>query len=276
MNNNQDNSIEFFLKYISDTFNIETTVIDQPDKTIRNSKACDSIATIGKKRVAIEHTSIDSYPKQREEGALFLELFVPIKNVLEKELKIPGRFVLCTDSNINLKRFNFEKVRPLIINWCLEKAGNLEIGSPSTAPRHFISEQLPGIPFKIKLYRWQGQNGVRLSMNLSEEIEIELIEVLKSAMSSRGKKVVSYKEKGFKTILLLESNEIQLLNDIIIREAFCKLTNETKDEDIPDEVYLIMSGIKPYELFCLKFGEDTSFEVNNSYKNIYNEIYNPR
>jgi len=147
---NQKECIEFFLSQINNTFNIETFELNRPDEIIRNQKACDVIASIGRKTVAIEHTSIDCYQNQREENVLFLKLFNPVKEVLEKELKIPGKFVISTDSRINLKGFDYNKVRPLIIKSCLAQAETLEFGSPETAPNHFTTLKIPEIPFDIK------------------------------------------------------------------------------------------------------------------------------
>lgn len=273
MSSNQDKSIEFFLKFIGDNFCLNTEVIEEPDKRIRNSEACDAIAIIGKKNVAIEHTSIDSYKNQREENALFYKFFQPIKEILEKELRVSGKFFLSTESSINLKGFDYDKVRLEIIEWCLKNAGNLEFGSPDTAPHHFISKKFKGIPFKITLYRWPGKNRVQLSSASFDEIKYKLQEVLESTLETRGRKVAKYSESGYRTVLLIESNEIQLLNDYIIREAFSQLPKKLEDKEIPDEIYLIMSGFEYYELYCLKFDDDNSLEINSEYMKIYKKIY---
>ena len=72
---NQKACIDFFLSQINNIFEIETSILEYPDKVIRNQKACDVIASIGVKTVAVEHTSMDCYENQREENAHFLELF---------------------------------------------------------------------------------------------------------------------------------------------------------------------------------------------------------
>jgi len=274
MSSNQNKSIDFFLNFISNNFHLNTEVIEEPDKRIRDSKACDVIATIGGRNVAIEHTSIDSYKNQREENALFYKLFIPVKEQLEKKLRVPGKFQLNTEPTINLKGFDYDKVRPEIIEWCLKNAEKLEVGSPDTAPNHFISGKLPGVPFEIKLYRWPGKNGVQLSSSSFDEIKYELQGVLESALETRGRKIAKYSESGYRTVLLLESNEIQLLNDYIIREAFFELVKKLGDIELPDEIYLIMSGFEDYELYCLKFNEDYSLKINSVYMKIYEKIYN--
>lgn len=210
---NQKECIEFFLSQINNTFKIGTSILEYPDETIRNQKACDAIASIGRTTVAIEHTSMDCYQNQREENALFLEFFNPVKETLEKELKAPGKFNISTDSRINLKGFDYNKVRPLIIKSCLEQAKKLKFGSPETAPNHFTILKIPEIPFNIKLTRWPGKNCVRLYCHSFEEIELELMEVLNKTIKNRGKKVAQYRNEGYRTVLLIESQDMQLTND---------------------------------------------------------------
>ena len=270
---NQKACIDFFLSQINNIFKIRTSILEYPDETIRNQKACDAVASIGKKTVAIEHTSIDCYQNQREENALFLKLFKPVKEALEKELKVPGKFDISTDSKINLKGFDYNKARPLIIKRCLEQAKTLKFGSPETAPNHFAILKIPEIPFYIKLCRWPGKNCVRLYCHSFEEIQTELMEVLNKAIKSRGEKVTQYKDKSYRTVLLIESQDIQLTNDAMIRQAFFKITKDVSVMELPDEVYLILTGFPDYELYCVKFDKNCSFETNNIYKREYLKIY---
>lgn len=271
---NQKACIDFFLSQINNIFKIETSVLEYPDETIRNQKACDAIASIGVKKVAIEHTSMDCYQNQREENALFLELFISVKEALEKQLKVPGKFVISTDAKINLKGFDYNKVRPLIIKSCLKKAKTLKFGSPETAPNHFIILKLPEIPFDIKLTRWKGRNSVNLCCHSLEEIQTELMAVLDKAVKSRGKKVAQYRNEGFRTALLIESQDMQLTNSSMIGQAFFNIIKNFPEMELPDEIYLINTGFLDFEFNCLKFNKSCSFETNRIYKNEYLKIYN--
>lgn len=271
---NQKACIDFFLSQINNIFEIETSILEYPDKVIRNQKACDAIASIGVKTVAVEHTSMDCYENQREENAHFLELFNPVKEALEKELKVPGKFEISTDAKINLKGFDYNKVRPLIIKSCLQKARKLKFGSPETAPNHFTILKIPGIPFNIKLTRWKGKNCVSLCCHSIEEIQTELMSVLDKAVKSRGKKVAQYRNEGYRTALLIESQDMQLTNDSMIRQAFFNIIKNFPEMELPDEIYLIITGFSDFELYCLKFNESCNFETNSIYKSEYLKIYN--
>ena len=59
----QDEAITETLKFISKSLDVRYEIIDYPDKGKRNLPACDALAIIGSKKVAIEHTSIDSVPQ---------------------------------------------------------------------------------------------------------------------------------------------------------------------------------------------------------------------
>lgn len=271
---NQKACIDFFLSQINNIFKIETSIIEYPDEIIRNQKACDAIASIGEKTVAIEHTSIDCYENQRKENAHFLELFNPVKEFLEKELKVPGKFVISTDAKINLEGFNYKKVRPLIIKSCLERAKILKFGSPETAPNHFTILKIPEIPFDIKLTRWKGKNCVSLCCHSLEEIQTELMSVLDKAIKSRGKKISQYRNKCYRTALLIESQDMQLTDNFMVGQAFFDIIKNFPETELPDEIYLIITGFSDFELYCLKFNESCSFETNSIYKSEYLKVYN--
>jgi len=271
---NQKACIDFFLTQINKIFKIKTSVLEYPDEIIRNQKACDAIVSIGVKKAAIEHTSIDCYQSEREEEALFLKLFNPVKEALERELKVPGKFVISTDAKINLKGFDYDEVRPLIIKSCLQKAKTLKFGSPETAPDHFTILKIPEIPFDIKLTRWKGNNSVNLCCHSLEEIQTELMSVLNKAIESRGKKVSQYRNEGFRTALLIESQDMQLTNSSMIGQAFFGIIKNFPEMDLPDEIYLINTGFSDFEFYCFKFNKSCSFETNRIYNSEYLKIYN--
>jgi len=266
--------ISFFLSEINIFFKIETSIIEYPDETIRNQKACDAIVSIGAKKVAIEHTSMDFYQNQREENALFLKLFNPVKEVLERKLKLSGKFVISTDTKINLKGFDYNKVRPLIIKSCLQKAETLEFGSPETAPNHFTILKIPEIPFDIKITRWPGKNCIISCCHSPEEIQKELIAALEKAIKSRGKKVAQYSNNGYRTVLLIESQDFQITNRSMIGQAFFNIIKSFPEMELPDEIYLIITGFSDFELYCLKFDNCFGFKTNNNYKSKYLKVYN--
>ena len=74
-------------------------------------------------------------------------------------------------------------------------------------------------------------------------------------------------------MLLIESQDIQLTNDAIIRNAFFKVIKDFIENELPDEAYLIITGFSDFELYCLKFDKNCSFETNRIYKSEYLKIY---
>jgi hypothetical protein len=56
--------IKELLEFLSKTINLDYKIIDLPDKNVRNSPACDVLALVGTRKVAVEHASADRVPFQ--------------------------------------------------------------------------------------------------------------------------------------------------------------------------------------------------------------------
>ncbi|MBM3702814.1 MAG: hypothetical protein FJW63_07510 [Actinobacteria bacterium] len=123
------------------------------------------------------------------------------------------------------------------------------------------------------MIRWKGKNCISLCCHSLEEIQTELIAVLNKAVKSRGKKVAQYRNAGYRTALLIESQDIQLTNDSMIRQAFFNIIKNYPEMELPDEVYLINTGFSDFELYCLKFNKNCGFETDNIYKKEYSKTY---
>ena len=85
-----------------------------------------------------------------------------------------------------------------------------------------------------------------------EDLEKQRKKVIDQALDTRGKKVSKYRNKGHKTILILESNDISLANSAIIGQAFANVIKKISHKEKPDEVYLIETETYPYYFTCLK------------------------
>lgn len=64
-----------------------------------------------------------------------------------------------------------------------------------------------------------------------------------------------------------------LTNDALTRQAFFNIIKNFPEMELPDEVYLIITGFSDFELYCLKFDKNCSFETNKIYKREYLKFY---
>lgn len=254
----QDEAITETLKFLSKSLNMRYEIIDYPDKRERNLPACDALAIIGSKKVAIEHTSVDSVPQQRRDSARFMKVLGPLDLDLKNKLPTPGSYWLSVHMNAipALKRKEWDGIRNRIHEWCLKVANSLEIGSPYSAPKHFVRAMPEGVPFEVTLYRWPGEDGRFLITRLApNDLEDQRKDAISQTISSRGSKVSDYRIVGYRTILVLESNDIALANASLIGQAFIRAAKDLNSMIMPDEVYLVETEMKPYYVHCLKFGE---------------------
>jgi len=247
------------LEFLSKTVNAACEITGFPDEIERNSPACDALAVVGSRNVAVEHTSIDSIPLQRRDDNRFKKLLGPLENELAGKLPAPGHYQLVVHMNTIPAGVNWDNVRLRICEWCRKVAPTLEIGGSFTAPRHFTREIPEGVPFEVTLYRWPKRNGqFKIARFSPEDLDNQRTEVIYQALASRGAKVAKYRNSGFRTILILESDDIALANDSDIGEAFVNAINKCGSTPLPDETYLAQTETEPYDFYCLKFG-DTLF-----------------
>jgi hypothetical protein len=248
--------IKEVLKYISKKINQPYRIISYPDEVNRNSPACDMLVSFGDKKFAIEHTSIDSIPNQRRDSNRFIKLLSPLENELDNKLPTPGHYQLVIDMDVipALNRSNGSKIYQSIKDWCIKIAPTLSMGGTHSDKKHFSRDRIPGVPFKITLYKWPRRDGeFRIARFSPEQIEEKRKEVFKQALCSRGEKVINYKKEGYYTILVLESNDRALANFNDIGDALNNAIEELKNVELPDEIYLIETEIEDdYEIYCLK------------------------
>ena len=250
------NVIKEVLEFLSKAINVGYEIIEHPDESERTLPACDALALVGIRNVAVEHTSIDSIPSQRRDDKRFMALLGPLKGKLVGKLPTPGHYQLVIPMNAIHTGIDWADICLRICEWCQKVAPNLEIGGPFTAPRHFVREVLQGVPFEVTLYRWPGQDGqFKIARLCPADLANQRKQVLYQALISRGAKVARYRNSGFRTILALESNDIALANASDIEQAFLNAMKKVDSAELPDEVYLIETEVEPHYLHCLKFGD---------------------
>ena len=154
-----------------------------------------------------------------------------------------------------------ETIQMKLEAWVRYKAPALQIGSPSTAPNHYVREIPPGVPFEVTLYRWPGLDGkFFISRFVPNELEKKRCKRIRSALEAKCPKLKEARGNHKSSILVLESNDISLGNHIDIADAVIKELSKRRD-DIPDEVYLVETDIEPWTVWVLKEGPKLFFDV---------------
>jgi hypothetical protein len=162
---------------------------------------------------AIEHTSIDSLPNQRGKS----DWFMRAAGGLEKEVPKP-----LYRSNITLEYDaitigqDWAAIRKALKTWVIEDCPQLLDG------RHTL-ENLSGIPFRLRVTK-QSDRPPRIIFARIAPEDKSLPGRIRHQLDSKIKKLAPYQECGLITVLLIESDDIALMNEVkmlnAIRSAF--------------------------------------------------------
>jgi hypothetical protein len=197
----QDDLIESFVSHVRATYFPGLQITDWPDKRNRTAPDVDALAESSNQRVAIEHTSIDSLPDQRQDNARFLEVL----GNLEEELK--GRFPLhvcvAIDFGAVPTGVEWSVIRHKLADWLLTNS--------TTFSSEHTEYQIPGIPFVVEVWtRPGGPPGLFTARRApaNDNFSTRLVPQLNEKVD----KLENYKRKGYFTILLVESSDIALMS----------------------------------------------------------------
>jgi len=236
--------------------------IDYPDENERNTPAVDMLIECPGVEIVLEHTKIESYPEQIVDGCRIKKLLGPIKSEFEGQLPLPGHYELLIAIGAVKGAKQSKLIRERLIKWIEEKAPLLKIGSSDVAPEHYISEKPAGVPFEVTLYRWPGRDGkFTWCLFAPEDLEDMRERRISKALEEKCPKLCKAKGSNRISILLLESDDISLANSFLISRALAK--EIASRPDVPDEIYLAETEIKPWSVSVLKEGP-TLFSYGNN------------
>lgn len=253
--NHERQICEAILNNIGSSFNIA----GKPDKEEREKKAVDFYGTIGHANFFLEHTQIESYPEQIADDKQ-IEFLLNLEKELSGKLPIPGKYKLVISPRAVKGVKKQEKIKNVLKNWIQANAKNLELGSPSSAPYHFLRETPEGVPFEVTLYRFPGNNGeLQIIRSVPETLEKKRKVRIKTAINDKCPKLKNAKKSiNDLSILALESNDIALANHVDIGKALNEVLSQIKSCIKPDKIFLVETDIDPWSVYTYKNGSFVS------------------
>lgn len=222
----------------------EWSILDRPEISERRKKAVELIFRLGTSEYALEHTRIESFPEQLVDNHQLTELLRPLQMRLDGTMPLPGSYWL----NVHVRAVRGAKkgseIRDALEGWIRQNAPGLALGSPATAPRHFVRERPPGVPFEVSLYRWPGLDGRLFIGQFSpEKLEDLRRQRIRSALAAKCPKLLAAKDRSRISVLVFESSDIALANPVLIGKALIEELS-LRQGDVPDEVYLVGTELK--------------------------------
>lgn len=214
---------------------------------------------------AVEHTIVEAFAGQIQTDVDFEPFIAPIVAALDHHMPPPGRFDLsfAIHPSKGIKPRDIPAAQHAIIAWVREKAADLHNECPEQPPKSHK-------PFGVRGFRKDAVAGVELTLhretawsipaNAHRRLLVSRIaprncdalrdERLKKAMDKKLPKLKSWKDRGARSILVLENGDISLSNPfVILTSAETALADR---QNAPDELWLVDTTIKTeWTAWCL-------------------------
>lgn len=206
----EETAVNEFIEHFNSIKNTRYEILEWPDKT--KSGDVDAIAKYEDKYIAIEHTTIDTFARQREDDAGFVNVF----GKLEKELKneFDGFVTLTVPVGAVKSRHDQDRIKNIIKKWLLENVPRLSYGA-------VVEPSISGVDFKLRIRKNLSANRLfGVERFAPDENDEGLSKRLADFIKRKSKKLIPYEDKNYYTVLLIQNNDIALMSPQKMREAF--------------------------------------------------------
>lgn len=245
-----------------------------PDRSDSTSQRVDVCIRIGANRYALEHTRIDPFEDAVTVGMDFSRFVTPIKERFSDVLPGPAYYTLLLpqDHRIGLSGRNRGRKRaraqktlgdwiaveaPLLYDRAL--ASGLDRGFESAA-----LESTDNIPYPVRLVctltrNLAGAEKGRFSVSRipDDRLDEQRYERLRRALADKCPKLQRCKDRGARTVLILEDDDIALSDSVVVRESLHSALIGWND--IPDEIYLVQTKFESWRVFPMNPAADSLF-----------------
>lgn len=259
----QDEIIRRFIARYNSCQDAQFTITCWPDKAERNQRACDAYAKAhGVRPLAIEHTNVETFQQQKQDSARFSK----VCGVLEKELKahFPYHVTLIIPTFAIQTGTDWKSITDVLREWLLTQVNTLPVGR--------TDHQVEGIPFRITI--WKGDRPGRwFGVARTAPPTLETTEIVTAALNNKNNQLQRYRANGDKTILILETDDIALIDHVELYKAFLQASTRAPTPNI-DQVWIVQT-INPEDscTFICFDGPETIMEKVNMAQWMLGERY---
>jgi hypothetical protein len=208
--------------------------------------------TIGATLVALEHTRLEAYPMQMQDGVRFAGALERLEKDLDQLLPRNSFFMLSVPSNAFDGRSANEAqaIGDRIRDWVLAVASAMSATSRFDGRR----ADIPGVPFTVALDRANGmpweEGRLLIARFMPSELEAKRAARVKTALDGKLPKLAAWKDRGAATVLVLENDDIALSNVALIAAAV--QAADPAPALLPDRIYEIDTPGSPWTVWTLR------------------------
>lgn len=179
-----------------------------PDIENRETSDIDAIAG----RFAIEHTSIDTIPNQRQDSDWFMQIISGIEEELSGSL--PFRLKITIEYDAVKKGQDWASIRQNLKDWIINESASLNDGLR-------VFKNIEGIPFSLHVRKASDWQPVIRFARYSPEDD-SLPKRIRTQLDRKAQKLAKYHKSGSTTVLLLENDDIALMDDVKMLDSIKK------------------------------------------------------
>ena len=269
---NEGKCCDAVLRVLEHRLNTQRADLHVPDRADRTQKRVDLCARLGANRYVLEHTRIDSFEGAVTISVHFSDFVTPIEERLSGVLPGPAYHTLLLPQDQWFRRGlrdikkHTPKAQADVVEWVSVEAPRLYQQAlaaglyfrhvsavrelPNMYPVH-LNCTLTGPPSETV-------TGVfSVARTTDYDLEEQRFERLRRALADKCPKLQRCKERGARTVLVLEDDDIANSNSVVVREALNRVAEERTD--LPDEIYLVETKVNTWHMWPMNSAAATCF-----------------
>ena len=227
----------------------------------------DVCVRLGSDRYVLEHTRIDPFEDAVIIGIKFSEFVALIKERFSGILPGPAYYSLVLPQDLELggkSRKQIADIQEALINWISNVAPHL-CGQATTSGHASKTGEFPGLlPYCAKLFCFVSEppsasKPGRFCVVRTPDVDLEKqrFKRLRRTLAEKCPKLQRCKDRGARTVLVLECGDIALSDSVSIRAALNRAADERTDT--PDEIYLVETKVDTWYMWPMNPAAETDF-----------------
>ena len=231
----------------------------------------DVCVQLGADRYVLEHTRIDPFEDAVKIGIKFSEFVKPIEKRLYGVLPGPAYHTLVLPQDLKLggkSRKQIVAIQEALIDWISGEAPRIYDQAATSGLRQPHASTLGEFP---DLLPYRASLSCSLSGPSSDteagifavartpdgDLEEQRFGRLRRALAEKCPKLQRCKERGARTILVLECGDIAISNCLAVREALNRAAAGSTDN--PEEIYLMETKVETWHMWPMNSAAESGF-----------------
>ena len=256
----------FFLSDLTTGERSSVRVVEVPEnRTREDGQKVELVCLIGTEEFAFEHTQIESYEGQIQDGHHISDFTEKVNEALSAPLP-EGTFTLQleTDAVAGLKGKGADSAVAELASWIDKNAPDLAKGYDDLEPGSGRLDIESPIEGRLWFRPGETPRELRFTRSAPHGLEEERCKRIKRAYRDKLPKLASEREKGRTRCLVLEDRDISLANAILTRSATINAFEGFQDLE-PEWIVLVETGIEPSQwIVLLSHGEWPELDLKES------------